>query len=126
MSTLLARFKDRAGIMNHLKRHVGLRVKSARRAAGMTQAELAERLDRAVETISNIERGQALPGLEMLAAIGEATKVSVIYFLEGFDRQRKISSSRQAQEQAALDAIRSLPDRQLALLMRLVRAVGET
>jgi transcriptional regulator with XRE-family HTH domain len=95
MSTLLARFKDRAGIMNHLKRHVGLRVKSARRAAGMTQAELAERLDRAVETISNIERGQALPGLEMLAAIGEATKVSVIYFLEGFaDSERSAQADR--------------------------------
>jgi transcriptional regulator with XRE-family HTH domain len=112
--------------MNHLKRHIGLRVKSARRATGLTQAELAEKLERAVETISNIERGQALPGLEMLAAIADATKVSVIYFLEGFDRQRKVSPSRQAQEQAALDAVRALPDRQLALLLRLVRAVGET
>jgi len=112
--------------MNHLKRHIGLRVRSARRATGLTQAELAEKLDRAVETISNIERGQALPGLEMLAAIGAATRVSLIYFLEGFEQERKITQSRQAQEQAALDAIRALPDRQLPLLLRLVRAVGET
>jgi len=52
-----------------MKRTVGLRVREARKAAGLTQDALAVRLDRTVESISNLERGKSLPSLEGLAAI---------------------------------------------------------
>lgn len=78
-----------------LKLHIGLRIKSARKRAGLTQARLAERLDRAVETIFNLERGQALPGLELLIRAAEETGVPVGYFLDDFEGRRKVSPSRQ-------------------------------
>ncbi|MBF0394540.1 MAG: helix-turn-helix transcriptional regulator, partial [Alphaproteobacteria bacterium] len=55
-----------------LKPLLGVRLRAARQARGLTQEQLAERIERTVETVSNIERGRNLPGLdtlEILAAV---------------------------------------------------------
>jgi transcriptional regulator with XRE-family HTH domain len=44
-------------------------VRAARRRAGLTQDELASRIAKTPESISNIERGQQTPSLETLAAL---------------------------------------------------------
>ena len=87
-----------------LKHHIGLRVKAARTQAGLTQARLAERVDRAVETISNIERGHALPGLDLLSAIAEVTAAPLTSFVEGFGRTRKVSPARLTLEEQIREA----------------------
>lgn len=108
-----------------LKLHIGSRVKSARKQAGLTQARLAEALDRAVETISNIERGQALPGLELLARVAEETGVPVVYFLDGFEGRRKVSPARQGIEQEAIASLQRLSDRQLMLAVRILSVLAD-
>ena len=52
---------------------LGQRVAELRKRAGLTQLKLAEKVDVAVETISRLERGVTLPGIEKLAEIAKAT-----------------------------------------------------
>ena len=52
---------------------LGRRVAELRKRAGLTQLKLAEKVDVAVETISRLERGVTIPGVEKLAEIAEAT-----------------------------------------------------
>ena len=49
-----------------LKKRIGARVKEARLNKKLTQAELAEAIDKAFETISNIERGKTYPNFQTL------------------------------------------------------------
>lgn len=50
----------------------GSRVKSRRQARGLSQEQLAEAIDRSVETVSNIERGQASTGIATAFRIATA------------------------------------------------------
>lgn len=62
---------------NDLKKHIGERVRKARKAKGLTQEQLAEAIDKTVETVSNIERGVKLPGLASLEEIRKALDVKL-------------------------------------------------
>ena len=53
-------------VTHDLKLIIGARLRAARRAAGMTQSQLADAVSRTVEAISNIERGKSLPPLDIL------------------------------------------------------------
>lgn len=52
-------------------RLVGNKLKNFRLSVNETQEEFAEHIDRTVETVSNIERGNVLPSLETVANIFE-------------------------------------------------------
>lgn len=62
---------------------IGANVRDARRKRALTQAQLAERVSRSVETISNLERGNLVPGIETLLAISEALNVPLSALLQG-------------------------------------------
>ena len=47
---------------NNLKTYLGAKVREARHAKGLTQEQLAERIEKTVETVSNIERGHTFTG----------------------------------------------------------------
>lgn len=53
------------------KHRIGLRVKAIRKARGLTQEQLAELLDRSVDAVSLLERGQVLPSFETLERLAE-------------------------------------------------------
>ena len=55
-----------------LKHQVGMRIRDLRRAAGLTQDELAERADRSTQTIAKIERGEIGASIETIDAISKA------------------------------------------------------
>ncbi len=57
--------------------HVGLRVRRIRVAAGLTQAQLAERVEAANETISRIERGKLAPSVDLLGRIAKAAGTTI-------------------------------------------------
>lgn len=65
-----------------LGRIVGLRVKRAREASGLTQSQLAERIDRTKECVSNLERGVSLPALDTLQAICDVTGIPLTVVVE--------------------------------------------
>jgi len=58
-------------------RQVALAVREHRKAAGLTQAELAEKAGLAFETISRVESGREPPSLRTAVAIADALGVSL-------------------------------------------------
>lgn len=62
-----------------LRHHVGRRIKDLRRAADLTQEDLAERIGKAVQSISAIERGEYNPSFETLEALAEVFNVAPAY-----------------------------------------------
>ncbi len=101
------------------------RVKSARRRAGLTQEQLAEAVAKAVETISNIERGHTFTGLETLGQIAKAVHTPLTYFFEGYGPERRIKRRRAELHQRLLDECDRLSDEQMALAVRLIAAIQE-
>lgn len=105
---------------NALKSVVGSRVKAARRAAGMTQAVLAERIDRTVEALSNIERGRSLPPLDLLEKIAVLTECPLASLVEVPTDQGNLS------ERAGLEMELVMTGRRLSVeqLRIAVRQIG--
>ena len=62
--------------MNTLAERLGHRI-ARRRAAGLTQAELAEQVGVQPETISRLETGKRMVSLEMLAFISESLSLEL-------------------------------------------------
>ncbi|MFO5439508.1 MAG: helix-turn-helix domain-containing protein, partial [Dolichospermum sp.] len=57
------------------KQLFGDRVQALRKERGITQEQLAEHIDKSVEHISYIERGERAPSFETILDIAEALKV---------------------------------------------------
>ena len=62
---------------------IGARVRHHRKQNGLSQEELAERAETSRVYISNIERGEAVPSLEVLLSIANALSVSADDLLAG-------------------------------------------
>ncbi len=63
--------------MNTLAERLGHRISRQRRAAGLTQAELAEQVGVQPESISRLETGKRRVSLEMLALISESLSLEL-------------------------------------------------
>lgn len=78
---------------DELKRSFGGRVQALREARGLTQEQLAERIERSVDTVSNIERGANSTRIEVAWRIAEVLGVSLPELFEfgevDPDRQRR-------------------------------------
>ena len=107
-----------------LKKYIGIQVRLGRQKAGLTQEQLAERVEKAVETISNIERGFAYTGLETLERISQVLEVPLRDFFEGAD-QRSISRARLEIEDSLMGLSKDLSDRELRVALDLVRSLRE-
>jgi transcriptional regulator with XRE-family HTH domain len=106
-----------------LKTHIGLRVKAARTDKGLTQDQLAAALGKAVETISNIERGQALTGLATLERIAVLLDVPLLRFFDGLDGSRAHASRRRVEAELSItESCRRLDDGDVEVVAALVRA----
>jgi transcriptional regulator with XRE-family HTH domain len=108
-----------------MKHHIGLRAKSARLKRGMTQEQLAEQVEKSTETISNLERGFYMTGLETLQRIGQCLDVPMTYFFKGAEKASRIDKPRFALELEFSRLGEELPDDDLRLSIRLVKAVTD-
>lgn len=59
---------------------IGERLKTARHMAGLSQRDLAEKVDVSAMTISNYERGKNVPDSEVLLRLTKALDVKFEYF----------------------------------------------
>lgn len=75
---------------------LAVRLRVARQAAGMTQVELAKRVDTEQTFISRIERGESMGTPELLRAIGKELKVTVSYLLGEDTADHAVRPSREA------------------------------
>lgn len=107
-----------------LKRLIGVRIKSARLNAGLTQQQLLERMHhKTIESISNVERGSTLPPLDTLLDFARALDVDPGTLLTD------LSTARTLKDDNALHEIRLLLSGyngdDLHLALRLLRAIQE-
>lgn len=105
-----------------LKRNIGLRLRSIRKARGLTQEQVAEAIERTVETVSNIERGNSLPSLLTLESICRALACSMADIVMA---QYPSDEKRIAAEAVAIDQLRKLSDDDFAVAAKTIDALME-
>lgn len=67
--------------MDTLEEIVANNLTELRKAAGLTQAELAEKINYSDKSVSKWERGEALPDLKVLTQLADLFEVTVDYFV---------------------------------------------
>ena len=82
---------------------IGIQVAEIRKEQGLTQAQVAEMVNVATETISRLERGTAIPSLKTLEKISEALDTPLKMFFD-FDYPKKATKATIETELAKLNA----------------------
>lgn len=98
---------------------VGNRIRISREAAGLTQEELAEKLNLSAQFISTIERGVAGASLATIIRLCEVLNVSTEWLLRGLEATPStnyIAAKMAALSKSQLAAVDRLTDDLLALL----------
>lgn len=96
----------------NIKKYLGLKVRSLRETAQITQEELANFCDVSWRTISNLERGLVVPDLLMIYKISQRFNVGVDELLNVKAQPRK-SLSRISAENQLIERIRTMDDHML-------------
>lgn len=96
---------------------LGLRLKAIREQRGITQQELAELIDRSVESVSNIERGAAEPSLETLARLSKSLNVTIADLAEPYESSRKTDANRTRAEASILEITKQLDGRNIKIAL---------
>ena len=107
----------------HLKRNLGLRLKTIRQQQGKTQQQLADAIEKSFETISNIERGRTAPGFATLAEISQVLGVPMREFFEPEDSETTEERQRLMVQVNALIAL--MDDRKLEILLKMGMVLQE-
>ena len=79
--------------MEDLKNVIAANVASLRRAASMTQLELAEKLNYSDKAVSKWERGESIPDVAILKAIADLFGVTVDYLLTEDHEEKAVPDS---------------------------------
>tara|TARA_R110000787_G_scaffold110809_13_gene219626 strand:+ start:4126 stop:4470 length:345 start_codon:yes stop_codon:yes gene_type:complete len=108
---------------NARREQIAAAIRAARRARGLTQENLAERINRTSASLSNLERAHALPSLDTLILIAEALDVPLDALVQGPAPGRK-SRSRIREENEVIDRIRSLSTEHLRIARIQIEALG--
>ena len=111
-----------------LAREVGRRIRALRRRRGLTQAALAERIDRSEVALRAIERGASAPSFATLERLVQALDVPAAGLFPPLRKgdDARPETERRAREVAAVTALaHSFDDPDLALALALLGAVAE-
>ena len=106
-----------------LKKYIGLEVKAARKRQGLTQEQLAERLEKAVETVSNIERGKTWTSLEMLNTLADTLDRPIQSFFPPDSRTRRRSEKLMKLDVEIAQITEKMSVNELEQLVRVARAM---
>lgn len=68
--------------MSDIEKRIGGKITEIRLSQGLTQAQLAEKINVCNETISRMERGVAFPSLKTIDIIAKALNVPIRLFFE--------------------------------------------
>lgn len=108
--------------MAGIEKLIGAKITEIRLTRKLTQAQLAEKVNVSVETISRLERGVSIPSLKTLENIAQSLNTSLKNFFEFDDR----SSKNQAfeRELSKLTAfLRTLSIKEITLLHEILNVV---
>jgi transcriptional regulator with XRE-family HTH domain len=92
----------------------GQKLRLARQRAGMTQEDLAARISRTPESISNIERGLQEPGIKTVQSMAVTLGTPLSELLVS-PEEEKLTPKRMEMEFQLRDLARGLSDRDLAI-----------
>jgi transcriptional regulator with XRE-family HTH domain len=106
-----------------LKSYIGMQVKISRERKKLSQAKLAELVDKAETTISNIERGFAYSSIETLFAISIELDVPLRDFFVEVEEKRNISKNRRELENSLTEMIRSMSNHELWFVQDLFKSL---
>lgn len=98
---------------------IGARIQSARLQAGLTQEQLAEKIERTTQFISTIERGVAGVSLDTLIRLRQVLPVSIDWLLTGVAANpgaERIGAKIAHLSDAQLEAIDKITDDLLSLI----------
>lgn len=111
---ILSRYNQnmKNNVNENIKKYLGIRVRSLRENAGLTQEDLANLCDVSWRTVSNLERGLVVPDLLMLCKIAKKFNVSLDELLN-IELQNHKSLSRVAEENLLIERIKSTDDKLL-------------
>lgn len=106
-----------------LRDRVSLRIKTIRRRRGLTQAELAEKIGRSGDAISQLERGLSLPSFETLDRLADALEVPIRDFFDS-ERTEEGSVQRRKLLTEVIDMARKMTDKELQVAAQVLEAVA--
>lgn len=107
----------------NLKNRVASRIKTIRKLRGLTQEQLAERIDRTVFAISQLERARSLPSFETLERLSAALDVPVKEFFDDGSEAEGMTSHRLTLTTAIADRVRMMADDEIETTLRMIEAV---
>lgn len=105
-----------------LKSVLGAKVRAGRESAGLSQEQLAERINRTPETISNIERGKTMPAVETLQALCSALGLRLAELFADEDLGR--DADRVAREHRVVLTLRTLSESDLEVAQKTIEALA--
>jgi ribosome-binding protein aMBF1 (putative translation factor) len=110
---------------NDLKHRFALAVKRAREFNGLTQQELADKVDASLNHIGKLERGRYLPGLEVAAKLIGVLGIDANSVLAVRPATRAVSHSRLEDEAELQRLAETLDDRTICTAIELVTVLAK-
>lgn len=108
--------------MSDLQKLFGRELRAARRARGLTQAELAERIERSLDMVGRLERGEISPSFETIERVMRVLDVPAATLFGGEDA---LGAPRSGHLAKLVAKARQLDDSALSLAIRLLDALPE-
>lgn len=105
--------------MDNIQENLGLRVRSLRIAAGITQEQLAEKAGLSLKHLGELERGRSNPTLSSLHALATGLGVSMaaLFDFEGIDVPPDIA------KKSLCDAVENASDKERQTMLRILLAL---
>jgi transcriptional regulator with XRE-family HTH domain len=103
------------------KERLGLRLKAIRKQKGLTQGELAERIGRSMDAVSNLERGKSLPSFETIELLCQVLEIPLKQLFDFEDVALPRRKSELIEE--LVTVARELPSADLELALDQIRAL---
>ena len=107
----------------NLKDRVASRIKVIRKLRSLTQEQLAQRVDRTVFAISQLERGRSLPSFETLERLSTALDVPVKEFFDDGSEAAGVTAHRLGLTTALADRVRMMADAEIEATLRMIEAM---
>jgi len=106
--------------MANLQKLFGKHLREARKARGLTQSELAERVERSLDMIGRLERGEIAPSFETIERLTFTLKVQPA---ELFGGASAITNPTADELQAALAQLEAMPPVKLKQALGVLKAL---
>ncbi|QCN94524.1 XRE family transcriptional regulator [Azospirillum argentinense] len=103
----------------------GQMLRELREQRGLTQEDLAGLIERSVQAVSAMERGQNMPRLETLIRISEKLDIPLHNLIKVFDPTNPTDPDRAPLEALITEASRRLSNRDLLIMLKIIRAFSD-